>query len=74
MKRKLLNGDYKSINWRGQKKLIDKIFLFCVAFLLWVGEKFGLTYNEINVIIFVIIWPIITIILFGYSIHCFITH
>lgn len=41
--------------------LFNEIFDLCVKFLLWLGENFGLSYKAINVIIFCIIWPIVTI-------------
>jgi hypothetical protein len=43
---------------------MDYIFDLCVKILLVLAKLTGFTYKEINVIIFCIIWPIITIILF----------
>ncbi len=43
---------------------IDQLFSLCVNFLLILGEKVGMSYNEINIWIFCIIWPILTLILF----------
>ena len=40
---------------------IDQLFSLCVNFLLLVAKRVGMTYNEINIWIFCIIWPIITI-------------
>lgn len=40
---------------------IDQLFSLCVNFLLLVGKRVGMSYNEINIWIFCIIWPIITI-------------
>jgi hypothetical protein len=44
-----------------KKKLIDIIFDWCVDILIYWSKILGITYNEINVYIFCIIWPIITI-------------
>lgn len=41
--------------------IIDRIFDLCVDFLIYWAKVFGITYNEINVYIFCIIWPILTI-------------
>jgi hypothetical protein len=38
---------------------MDEIFDWCVGFLVWLSSILGITYNEINVWIFVIIEPII---------------
>lgn len=40
---------------------IDQLFTLCVNFLLIVAERLNMTYNEVNIWIFCIIWPIITI-------------
>ncbi len=42
---------------------MDEIFDACVELLVWLGNILGLSYNEINVWIFVIIEPIIFIIM-----------
>ena len=42
---------------------MDAIFDWCVAVLVYFAGIFGITYKEINVGIFVIIWPIFTLIL-----------
>ncbi|MCC6864966.1 MAG: hypothetical protein IT280_02270 [Ignavibacteria bacterium] len=46
--------------------LFNKIFDLCVEFLLWLGGNLGLSYKAINVIIFCIIWPILTVWLIVY--------
>ncbi len=43
---------------------MDEIFNLCVDFLVWLARLTGMTYNEINVVIFVIIWPLFSIIMF----------
>ena len=42
---------------------MDAIFDWCVAVLVYFAGVFGITYKEINVWVFVIIWPIISILL-----------
>ncbi len=45
--------------------MIDNIFTICVRILQYAADYFGMTYEEINVIIFVIIWPLLTLALLG---------
>lgn len=40
---------------------MDQIFDWCVNVLIYWANIFGITYKEINVWVFVIIWPILTI-------------
>ena len=47
------------INW------IDKTFDFCVQLLFDVADIIGISYEEINVWIFCVIWPILTLIMFA---------
>lgn len=42
---------------------MDQIFDWCVNLLIYWAGVFGITYKEINVWIFVILWPIFTIVL-----------
>ena len=44
---------------------IDETFNFCVRFLYEIGGILGITYEEINVWLFCIIWPFLTLIMFG---------
>lgn len=44
-----------------QTPLEKSIFNLCVQWLLYVGNRVGLSYTQINVLIFCILWPIITI-------------
>lgn len=45
--------------------MMDQIFDGCVRLLVdWAGIL-GITYKEINVWIFVIVWPILTLLLIG---------
>jgi hypothetical protein len=41
---------------------MDQIFDWCVSFLYRLSDLFGMTYKEINVWIFVIIWPFIILV------------
>lgn len=41
--------------------MIDNIFDLCVSLLVWMADLLGITYKAVNVWIFVIIWPIITL-------------
>ena len=43
---------------------MDNLFQKCVDFLRWLAEIFNISYEEINIWIFVIIYPIILLILF----------
>ena len=44
---------------------IDITFDFCVSFLYDIGFFLGITYEEINVWLFVVIWPLLTLIMFA---------
>ena len=44
---------------------IDETFNFCVKLLYEIGGILGITYEEINVWLFCIIWPLLTLIMFG---------
>ena len=44
---------------------IDITFNFCVRLLYDVGNLLGITYEEINVWLFVFIWPIASLVLFA---------
>lgn len=43
------------------RPLPENIFNLCVQWLLYTGNKVGMSYEEINVLIFCIIWPVITL-------------
>ena len=47
------------INW------IDVVFDFCVKLLIDAARFFGITYEEINVWLFVVIWPLLSLVLFA---------
>ena len=52
-----------------QLNKIDTIFMFCVYFLQWLAKRLGMTYNEVNVWIFCVIWPIITLVSIGLNVY-----
>jgi len=39
----------------------NRVFRICVDLLEWLAAKLGMTYEEINVVIFCIIWPLVTL-------------
>ncbi len=41
--------------------MMDIIFRLCVGLLVWLAAMTGTTYEEINVIIFFMIWPLLTL-------------
>ena len=43
--------------------MMDQIFDWCVHVLVYLAQLLGMTYKEINVWIFVILWPLLTILL-----------
>ncbi len=43
---------------------MDTLFDWCVSLLNFLAGVFGITYKEINVWIFVIIWPVLSIFMF----------
>lgn len=43
--------------------MMDSIFDWCVDVLIYWAGILGITYKEINVWVFVIIWPIVTLVL-----------
>ena len=45
--------------------MMDQIFDWCVDVLIYWAGVLGITYKEINVWVFVIIWPLLTILLIG---------
>jgi hypothetical protein len=45
--------------------MMDQIFDGCVNVLVYWAQVLGITYKEINVWVFVILWPILTVLLIG---------
>ena len=46
-----------------ETEMMDQIFDWCVDVLVYWANIIGITYKEINVWVFVIIWPILTLVL-----------
>ena len=46
-------------------KWIDETFDFCVKLLFDLADIMGITYEEINVWLFCVIWPILSLIMFA---------
>ena len=44
--------------------MVDHIFYLCVDILIWLAKLTGTSYELINIIIFIIIYPIVLISLF----------
>ena len=44
---------------------MNQIFDWCVNVLIYWANVLGMTYKEINVWVFVILWPLLTILLIG---------
>lgn len=44
---------------------MNEIFYLCVRILQILAHRLGMTYEEVNVWIFCIIWPAITVLLFA---------
>jgi hypothetical protein len=45
--------------------MMGEVFDLCVRLLYWGADLFGTDYVTINVVIFCIIWPILTLLLIG---------
>lgn len=45
--------------------MMEQIFDWCVRVLVYWAGILGMTYKEINVWVFVIVWPILTLLLVG---------
>ncbi len=45
--------------------MIHSIFEICVSLLLQAGQALGIGYEAINVWVFVIVWPAITVAMLG---------
>ena len=58
-------SEYKHVSCANgcSSDFINKLFDLCVDLLIWLGDKLGISYEAINIWIFVIIEPIIFIIM-----------
>ena len=60
----MINSEYlNAFNTMGESGIhwIDLVFKVCVIALVDLANLLGVSYEEINIWIFVIIWPILTI-------------
>ena len=60
----MINSEYlNAFNTMGESGIywVDLAFRFCVIALVDLARFLGVSYEEINIWIFVIIWPIVTI-------------
>ena len=60
------NGEDLSISYT---ELVNQTFGWCVHFLYYLAPKFGMTYAEINVLLFVVLHPLLTMLLLILNIH-----
>jgi hypothetical protein len=44
---------------------MNRLFDLCVDLLEWMAEKIGISYQALNVWIFVVVWPLVTLGLIG---------
>ena len=47
--------------------MCDELFYICVDILSILGDLTGMTYNQINVLVFCVLWPLHTLYLFVLS-------
>ena len=53
--------------------MISNTFSLCVELLVWLAHLLGMSYEEVNVWIFCVIWPLITLLLIAVVVwQCFI--
>ena len=43
---------------------MDLVFDICVNIMIWMSHLLGITYKQLNVILFVVLHPIITLVLY----------
>jgi hypothetical protein len=41
--------------------MIDSVFRLCVDILVWLAGIFGVSYEAVNVAIFCVLWPLLTL-------------
>ena len=41
--------------------MTDAIFNLCVVLLVWLGRQLGMTYEAVNVWLFCVLWPLLTL-------------
>ena len=45
--------------------MVEEIFDWCVNVLVYWANMIGISYKEINIWVFVIVWPILTLVMIG---------
>ncbi len=60
----MLSGKVFDAFWRKYftVPMPKSVFNLCVQWLLYYGKRYGFSYERINVYIFCVIWPLITIV------------
>lgn len=53
------------MNIKSEIEWINQVFYFCVQLLIDAAKIMGISYEEINVWIFCVIWPILTLVMFA---------
>ena len=64
----MMNSEYlKAFNSMGESGIywIDMVFNICVIALVDLARFLGISYEEINVWLFVVIWPLLSLVLFA---------
>jgi len=46
---------------RSGNEFIDQTFDWCVELLMWGADLFGISYFEINIWVFCVLWPLFTL-------------
>lgn len=51
-------------------KLVRVVFVYCTDFMINLGNLLGLSYYEVNALLFCLLWPLVTIaLLLFYSVQ-----
>lgn len=50
------------------RPLSPNLFNLCVQWLLYVGRRLGMSYERINIVIFCMVWPAITILSIAFNV------
>ena len=50
------------------RPLSPNLFNLCVQWLLYVGRRLGMSYERINIVIFCLVWPAITILSIAFNV------
>ena len=55
------SSNNRRITIGSQMTKTDQVFEGCVDILQWGAKKTGMTYRQINVAVFCVVWPVVTI-------------